>query len=705
MAAVEIIVENQTAGAIPLKTLSVDNGIIGASGQATLTDYNTVAQILNDDELLGHVQSGDLTLTVNSVALTTEQSIAFINAPVTPVKANRGAIADPGVDNDETQGYSAGSLWINTATGVQFFCKDASAAAAVWNGNVTGPGSGSSTDEALVRFAGTDGEVQDSAGWTLDDVGLLDGNNGNLRLPLDSSPLPTAEGEIAWDATGNFMVVGDGAAGQTIGTLSDTNPQSVGTAASGINKKAARDDHVHTHGNQVGGTEHSEATNITDGFLGDEDKAHINHGFDTGWSEDADLTYNAGLNINVAAGDGFINDAADETTGPAEFTWIATTIALAADSESWIYVDGTGTVTSSTTHPDFSVNIILGAARTNTTTVSFLAHARPSLQQLRGNITEFFEEALGGIAVDGLLAIENVVPLHIDVASGKYFIGGYERLHSNALNISWTYWYQNAVSNWVAITNQNVVDNITYNALGIGLLVMPINRYRKDAVYITENGSGSEFHTVYGTELYKSQIEAENASLPDVPLTLTRYAARFAGVIIHGGSLNIDSIVDEKPLIGQRTNQSAQPLIVRSVSFTLTSNGAPTVVGEHVVISVAQNGGSNFAFSAPSDLYQIITLQLIGVPSLAAAGPGKNIDLSSEYGNPVENESPTTHAETDTTTVYDFTGLSGLFTGLDLTTVFTGLDANDRCGFLVKHNTIAGPIDYHEIRLEYLALA
>lgn len=49
-------------------------------------------------------------------------------------KANYSATDDPDADNDETEGYSIGSVWVNTATPKAFTCVDASEGAAVWSG-------------------------------------------------------------------------------------------------------------------------------------------------------------------------------------------------------------------------------------------------------------------------------------------------------------------------------------------------------------------------------------------------------------------------------------------------------------------------------------------------------------------------------------------------------------------------------------------
>lgn len=45
---------------------------------------------------------------------------------------NFTATTDPTVNDDENDGYEVGSKWINTSSGILFFCKDNSVGAAVW---------------------------------------------------------------------------------------------------------------------------------------------------------------------------------------------------------------------------------------------------------------------------------------------------------------------------------------------------------------------------------------------------------------------------------------------------------------------------------------------------------------------------------------------------------------------------------------------
>jgi len=76
--AVTIIAVNQTAGDLALPNLSVSGNKIPASGQVTLTDFNTPLEIQNDRDLLAHVQAGDVLLNDGSITLTQEQSEALL---------------------------------------------------------------------------------------------------------------------------------------------------------------------------------------------------------------------------------------------------------------------------------------------------------------------------------------------------------------------------------------------------------------------------------------------------------------------------------------------------------------------------------------------------------------------------------------------------------------------------------------------------
>lgn len=70
-------------------------------------------------------------------------------------------------------------------------------------------------------------------------------------------------------ATDGITVVGPA-------VLSNSPPSSVGTAGAGASTEVSRADHIHAHGNQLGGTLHALATTSLDGFMSAVDKARLN---------------------------------------------------------------------------------------------------------------------------------------------------------------------------------------------------------------------------------------------------------------------------------------------------------------------------------------------------------------------------------------------------------------------------------------------
>jgi len=126
-----IVVQNQTASDLNLRQLSAIDGIIPASGSANLSDYNGRTEIYEDSQLRGYIESDDVLIEVNSVLLTKEQSLSFLDWDSGP-KSNMSATNAPGVNDDSTQGYSVGSLWVDTVGSVAYTCTDASVGSAVW---------------------------------------------------------------------------------------------------------------------------------------------------------------------------------------------------------------------------------------------------------------------------------------------------------------------------------------------------------------------------------------------------------------------------------------------------------------------------------------------------------------------------------------------------------------------------------------------
>ena len=89
---------------------------------------------------------------------------------------NIAATAPPTATDDVNAGYTVGSHWIDTTNDEAYICVDSTASAAVWEKVTTHTGLGSSTDNAVSRYDGTTGDIQDS--------GVLIDDSDNVYTPM-----------------------------------------------------------------------------------------------------------------------------------------------------------------------------------------------------------------------------------------------------------------------------------------------------------------------------------------------------------------------------------------------------------------------------------------------------------------------------------------------------------------------------------------
>lgn len=90
-------------------------------------------------------------------------------------------------------------------------------------------------------------------------------------------------------------------------TLGNIKP--IGSASLGASTKAARSDHVHAHGSQGGGTQHSEVTTSVAGFMSATDKTKLD-GIDDG----AEVNQNAWSIVDINAAETVLNSDAETDT-------------------------------------------------------------------------------------------------------------------------------------------------------------------------------------------------------------------------------------------------------------------------------------------------------------------------------------------------------------------------------------------------------
>jgi hypothetical protein len=102
----------------------------------------------------------------------------------------------------------------------------------------------------------------------------------------------------------------------------DAIPQALGTASAGVSLKTARDDHVHAHGNQAGGSLHAVA-GVSAGFMSASDKTKLD-GIEAG----ADVTSSASVaGVGAVMDTDFGSNGLMKRTGSGTYSVVTTTAA------------------------------------------------------------------------------------------------------------------------------------------------------------------------------------------------------------------------------------------------------------------------------------------------------------------------------------------------------------------------------------------
>jgi len=161
---------------------AIDSDVTTVAGIAASVPL--VAAIDSDVTAVAAIDSDVTTVAGIAAAIST---VAGIAADVTAAannipKANRTATTNPGVGDDSADGYSEGSLWVNTSTNTIYFCADPALGAAVWQ-SIAGALSGLSDVSFaglaagdMMRYSGTAWQNR-TAAQTRTDLGLVIGTN------------------------------------------------------------------------------------------------------------------------------------------------------------------------------------------------------------------------------------------------------------------------------------------------------------------------------------------------------------------------------------------------------------------------------------------------------------------------------------------------------------------------------------------------
>jgi hypothetical protein len=271
----------------------------------------------------------------------------------------------------------------------------------------------------------------------------------------------------------------------------------------------------------------------------------------------------SGLQVKVKAGTALVMVAGNLSY----ISWADQTITLAASTNDiWIYVDSVGVATSGSSQPDLVTNLYLGRANTGASTIRFLSTAQVYIPQPAERLFDYVTEVIGPINVSGGVATKHAgTSVQLDVTGSTFYSHNTEKVAAaSASPCSFTYWYRNGSGSWTVVTSQTSIDTNYYDDGTGTLAAITSGYYKRDLLLVAVNGSATEYHVVYGQELFAASVDAVNNPL--LPAILLNAACRLAGIIVLRAASDIASIVDQRPRLGQLSSSS-------SSSSSITNHG------------------------------------------------------------------------------------------------------------------------------------
>lgn len=279
----------------------------------------------------------------------------------------------------------------------------------------------------------------------------------------------------------------------------------------------------------------------------------INAAATTGRETGGVMSRTGGLGISVTSGRGFINSGPDVQ----RILWSTTPLTLPVSAEGWVFIDTSAVVQFSLFQPAETDNIVLGSFVTSTIAVVLLAEHPIGVAHTAANFDQYASNVIGPIHVSGAAVTKSGSPsLGLNVDSGSYYVDAHFVQFIGAAGVSWVYWYRNGSGDWLYIPGQVAINTANYDN-GTGTLAsLPAGKWKKDLVFVSVSATDVQYHVVYAQQYYNSQAEAEAGNIPTAADFLVEFSLRLAGVVVLKAAVDIASIVDERPRIGQRASGS-----------------------------------------------------------------------------------------------------------------------------------------------------
>jgi hypothetical protein len=264
------------------------------------------------------------------------------------------------------------------------------------------------------------------------------------------------------------------------------------------------------------------------------------------------ITISSSFTITTAAGYGYLQNVGSEVFQ--RIDWVDSNLTLSPNTNNYVFINQSSTLTSSPTQPNSVHNIVLGRVVTNTSGIELIDNSPYFAAHMSNALSKFNRNALGPVFSDGCIVSEDATPFKLDISAGVYYFGENEYDPTGGSAITFTRYYQSGSGafDWNLLSTDIVPSNI-YNS-GSALVAMSSSYYAKHTLYTVGEGPDEEYFLIVGQDQYATLVEAENAGLPFTPTYFTDGVVSLAAIYVQSGSANITQVQDIRPVIGFRAS-------------------------------------------------------------------------------------------------------------------------------------------------------
>lgn len=276
----------------------------------------------------------------------------------------------------------------------------------------------------------------------------------------------------------------------------------------------------------------------------------------TGRIEFAGFTLLGGRDVRVGAGRGVRKKGPPlEAVSPelVAVTWAAAVLTIPPNTTRYFAVDEAGTVFAMAGLPDINTHIFLGAAIANGTDIVWLSHVDIDLIQKVADRAAWLRDTVGPLFVTGLDVQKYSPPsLRFAMDAGVYYLLEDRKTAAVISPATFTYWYRDGSGGWTSVPGQTDIDPGFYDDGSGVLAAIPAGEWKQDLIFISPlSNTAGELHVVYAQQTYITQALAETGNVPVARDEFLSFSLRLAGPVVQEGDVEITSLVDHRPRLGQ----------------------------------------------------------------------------------------------------------------------------------------------------------